>query len=576
MNLQNIRRLWSLSHEERARLILGFVFLVISSATLLYYPQAIKTIIDEALGTKDQQKLNEAAVLAFVVFAVHSVTAALRYYFFTIAGESAVKRLRSRLYSKIINQKMSFFDRHKTGELIGRLSNDTAVLQSAMSVNISMLIRSGAQALGAILMLFFTSMRLSLFVFIVVPPLIFLVAKFGRKIKSISKSTHDSMAYSMGVAEESISGVRTVKAFAQENYEERRYKRALSEAFSFARSRIQLVAQFSCLVQIIGLTVVVFVVWYGGHLVVKDEMTVGTLTAFLMYVMTLAFSVGMLGGLWADFMSAFGAASNIFQILESDLNEPVETQLTTEMDHAGFVFEKVDFCYPSRPEVKVLDQLSLSVKPLETIALVGESGGGKSTIVQLLMKFYKISSGSLNVGGHSIDRYSTHDLRRQIGLVPQEPDLISESVAQNICYGLDSIDHEKMVSASKISFSHDFICNLPQSFDTAVGEKGIQLSGGQKQRIALARAMIIKPKILILDEATSALDSQSEAMVQGALDLMIGQCTTLIVAHRLSTVKKADRILVIEKGKVVQEGSHEELLKDLEGPYHALVQHQFS
>ena len=470
---------------------------------------------------------------------------------------------------------MSFFDKQKTGELIGRLSSDTTVLQNAMSVNISMLVRSSTQALGALIMLFLTSYKLSFFILILIPPMGLLVAIFGKKVKKISKATQDTLAQSMAVAEEGISGVRTVKAFAQEAYEQKRYEESLEKSFLNSKHRIVEITKFTSLVSLIGLSVVVFVIWYGGTLVVDGELSVGTLTAFLMYVVTLAFSIGMLGSLWADFMSAFGAGTRIFEILEIEPTERVTKKGRQEVSSGGVSFSNVEFAYPTRPDSKVLDGISFSVGPLETVAIVGSSGGGKSTIVKLLMNFYHPQKGEIFIAGKNIDDYSIKSLRNSIGLVAQEPILISESIAQNISYGKQGADIKEIEAAAKIAFAHDFIESFPDGYNTLVGEKGVQLSGGQKQRIALARAIIKNPEILVLDEATSALDSQSESMVQQALDNLTGKRSTIIIAHRLSTVKKADRILVIDKGQLAQEGTHEELLKDTDGIYHGLVEHQF-
>ena len=576
VNLVNVKRLLKLSRKEWPILGWGLVFLLISSGSLLYYPQAIKTIIDEALTTQDRAKLDYAALLALGVFAIQAITSALRYYCFTISGEKSVKRLRARLFQTIISQPMEFFDRQKTGELIGRLSADTTVLQNAMSVNISMLVRSSAQALGATGMLFLTSTRLSLFILMFVPPFILLVVFFGRKVKQISKKTQDTLALSMAIAEEGISGVRTVKAFAQEQFEQDRYGRSLDVSFGNSKQRIFEITKFTSLISLSGLSVMVFVIWYGGTMVVDGAMTVGTLTAFIMYAMTLAMSVGMLGSLWADFMSAVGAGSRVFEILEIPPSESSIESQTHQIEHGAIRFSNVDFAYPTRPDVKVLDNVSFEVGPLETVALVGASGGGKSTIVQLIMNFYKPTNGQVFVGGRQVQDYATAHLRRSIGLVAQEPILISESIDQNVSYGLPGASQGEIEEAAKTAYAHDFVREFPKGYKTLVGEKGVQLSGGQKQRIALARAIIKNPSVLILDEATSALDSQSESMVQQALERVIGKRSTLIIAHRLSTIKKADRILVFDQGKILQQGTHEELLKDEQGIYRNLLEHQIS
>jgi len=568
-----LNKLMKLSRKEWPLIGWGLFFLAISSAALLVYPHSIKKIIDEAIAQKDQSQLNIAALLALTVFAIQSVTSALRYYFFTLAGEKTVKRLRSRLFSQIIGQDIPFFDGQKTGELLGRLSSDTAVLQNALSVNISMLVRSIVQATGGLIMLFLTSAKLTIFIFIIIPPLGFLAARFGKKVKAISKRAQDALASSSGVAEEGISGVRTVKAFAQESFENIRYEDRLEASLLLSKEKINVVAKFTNLVSLLGLSVVVFIIWYGGKLVIDGEMTVGTLTSFLLYVITVAFSVGMLGSLWTDFMSAFGASERIFELLE----KPIEDiQIGKEKIDSGRIeFKDVHFAYPSRPDFPVLRGVSFSIDPHETVAVVGSSGAGKSTLVQLLMRFYETQSGSILFDGHESRLYSLKGLRESIGIVAQEPVLVSESLFENIRYGKPEATLLEVQEAARKAFAHDFITSFPDGYETLVGERGVQLSGGQKQRVAIARALLKNPKILVLDEATSALDAESEHLVQKALEDQIGKRATLIIAHRLSTVKQADKIIVMQEGKVVQVGTHNELFKQELGLYHKLVERQF-
>jgi ABC transporter fused permease/ATP-binding protein len=571
--METFKKLLKLSRSEWPLLAWGLVFLAISSAALLVYPHSIKRIIDEAIAQKDQSQLNVAALIALGVFAVQSVTSALRYYFFTLAGEKTVKRLRARLFTQIMGQNITFFDQQKTGELLGRLSSDTAVLQNALSVNISMLVRSLVQALGGLVMLFMTSAKLTVFILVIIPPLGLLAAKFGKKVKAISKRSQDALAASSGVAEEGISGVRTVKSFAQENFENNRYDQRLEVSFGLSKEKIRVVASFTNLVSLVGLSAVVFIIWYGGTLVIREELSVGTLTSFLLYVITVAFSVGMLGSLWTDFMSAYGASGRIFELLEKP-TEDIETGLA-RIEAGQIEFQDVHFAYPSRAEFPVLKGVSFSILPNETVAVVGSSGAGKSTLVQMLMRFYETTSGSIFIDGHDSKSYSLKGLRESIGLVSQEPVLVSESLFENIRYGKPEATLLEVQSAAKKAFAHDFITSFPDGYETLVGERGVQLSGGQKQRVAIARALLKNPRILVLDEATSALDAESEHLVQKALEDQIGKRSTLIIAHRLSTVKRADKILVMQEGRVVQVGTHAELFKQESGLYHKLVERQF-
>jgi ATP-binding cassette subfamily B protein len=575
MSIKQFSKLFKLSREEWPLIAKGLLFLAISSAALLFYPSTIKNIIDQALANKNQNELNTLAFLVLGIFIVQSISSALRYYYFTLAGEKSVKRIRTNLFSQILNQEMPFFDQQKTGELLGRLSSDTVVIQNALSVNISMLVRSFVQAIGALTMLFVTSSKLASFILLLVPPMIFIAARFGNKVRSISKKTQDKLAESTSVAEEGISGVRTVKAFAQEYFEKTRYENKLEKSFELSKSRIVEVAKFSSIVTLLGMTVVVFIIWYGGTLVLKGELSVGTLTSFILYVMTLSVSVGMLGSLWTDFMAAFGASSRIFELLELPTSPIVNRNGIEGIEKGNVEFSNVEFSYPGRPDIEVLKGINFKIKQGETVAIVGSSGGGKSTIAQLMMNFYELSKGDILIDNNSIKDIKTTSLRKSIGLVSQEPILISESIFDNISYSDHDATMEEVKYAAEQAYAHDFIMSFPDGYDTLVGEKGVQLSGGQKQRIAIARAILKNPSLLILDEATSALDAESEAIVQKALDNITNNRSTIVIAHRLSTVKKADRILVLDKGKISQEGTHEELLLNKDGFYKNLTEHQF-
>ena len=574
-NREYLRRLLILARPEWKVLVAGSIFLIIGSGMGLLYPQAIRVIIDEALGTKGTELIDKAALAMGGIFFVQAIAVALRYYLFTVAGERIVARLREGVYRQVILQEVGFFDARRTGELTNRLASDTTVLQNTVSVNISMALRHVATVIGGVGLLFVTSPDLTLLMLITVPPVAVAAVYFGRKIRRLSRSVQDALAEASEVAEETISGIRTVRSFTQEEGESKRYAERVWKAFDLARRRTTIMALFTSAVSFSGYMAVALVLWYGGRLVVGGGMTVGDLTSFILYTLLVAFGFGALGGLWADFMRATGAAERIFDLIDRPSLIPVRTGARPEKVVGEVIFDGVNFSYPARPDVQVLDALSLSIRPGEIVALVGPSGSGKSTIASLIPRFYDPEAGVISLDGRDLKDLDPEWLRRQIGVVAQEPILFSTSIAENIRYGREDATEAEIEAAATAANAHDFILEFPEGYDTEVGERGVQLSGGQKQRIAIARAVLKDPSMLILDEATSALDAESEFLVKEALDRLMSGRTTLIIAHRLSTVRDADRVLVIDGGQVAQDGRHDELMDEHEGIYHKLVQRQF-
>lgn len=571
----DVRRLLSLARPEARTLALGTIFLLIGSSMGLLYPQAIRVIIDSALEAGDAGIIDQAALMMIVIFAVESVATALRYYLFTVSGERIVARLREDLYRRIIGQEVGFFDNQRTGELMNRLASDTTVLQNTVSVNISMALRNVATVTGGVALLFYTSPKLTALMLVTVPPVVVSAVYFGRKIRKLSRDVQDALADASEVAEETIGGIRTVRSFAQESQETRRYGAEVWRAFEKARKRTVIMALFSSAAFFAGYAAVALVLWYGGHLVLDQAMSIGDLTSFILYTLLVAFSFGALGGLWADFMRATGAAERIFELMDRVSSIPRGEGRSLEQVGGRVTLEGVRFAYPSRPDVTVLRDIDMELKPGEIVALVGPSGSGKSTIASLIPRFYDPDEGGVLIDGVSVRELEPDWLRRQIGAVAQEPILFSTSIAENIRYGREDATDEELEAAARAANAHDFIVQFPEGYQTSVGERGVQLSGGQKQRIAIARAVLKNPRILILDEATSALDAESEFLVKEALDRLMAGRTTLIIAHRLSTVRDASRVMVLDQGRVVQSGTHGELMEEREGIYHRLVQRQF-
>jgi ATP-binding cassette subfamily B protein len=542
---------------------------------LLAYPQAIKVMIDEALTEKNADRLNAAALAILLVFLLQAVAGAIRYYLFTTAGERVVIRLRQDLYEAIMRQDIAFFDERRTGELMSRLSSDATVLQNAVSVNISMVTRNLGAAVGGIGLLIYTSPLLTFGLLLAIPPVAIGTARFGKSLRRISRDVQDALATTGTIAEETISGVRTVRAFAQESTEADRYREGLVRSLGLALERSKRVAWFTALASAVGYAAIIGVLWYGGQLVLKGSMSIGALSSFILYTLTVAVSVGMLGSLWTDFMSATGAARRVFELLDHKPSMSLSGGYIPPSVKGSIQLRDVHFAYPSRPDYVVFEKLSLDIAPGECLALVGPSGSGKSTLAALVSRFYDPLSGSILWDGIPVQTLDAGWLRRQIGIVAQDPVLLSTSIAANIRYGRPEADQAAIEAAARAANAHEFITALPDGYHTLVGERGIQLSGGQRQRVAIARAMLKDPRVLILDEATSALDAESEYLVQEALDRLMKGRTTLVIAHRLSTVRHANRVVVMEQGQIVQMGQHDELMLNQEGLYYRLVNRQF-
>ncbi len=573
MNQSTWTRLFSLTRSEAKPLLWGLFFLILSSSAGLIYPQLIRWMIDNVLTPKRLDLLVSVSLGLFVAFIIQGITSSLRFYLFTLSGERIVIRLRQKLYQQILSQEVGFFDQNRTGELMSRLASDCTTLQNAVSVNVSMGLRNLGQVVGGLVFMFYTSWRLSILMLLLIPPVALAAAVFGKRIRKFAKEAQLALAEASIVAEETISGVRTVKSFVQEEKEVQRYRNSMEEALVFVKKRVRAVAEFISLAMVAGFGAICFVLWYGGREVIQDRMSAGDITQFLLYLGIVALGVGSLGSLWGDFMAALGASQRVFEIIE---RTPLVSDRGDEIANlqGAIEFKEIHFSYPSRPDSLVLKGINFNIEPGQMIALVGSSGSGKTTIANLLPRFYEPTQGSITLDKRNLNELKISWLREQIGIVSQEPILISSTIEENIRYGKPTASDLEVKEAAKAANALEFIEKFSDGFATRVGEKGLQLSGGQKQRIAIARALLKNPKILILDEATSNLDTASEHLVQDALQRLMKGRTTLVIAHRLATVKDADVIFVLKEGKVIQTGRHEDLCRDTEGLYFQLLQRQ--
>jgi ATP-binding cassette subfamily B protein len=573
-------RLYLLAWPERWSLALATVFLLASSVGNLAFPRAAGTLFDEALlnvkeGSVDLAQVDRMALALVLIFAVTAAASALRFMLFSRAGERIVNRLRGDLYASLLSQETAFFDAQKTGELSSRLSSDATVLQTTVTANLSMVLRNLTVSLGALGMLLYTSTTLTLMMLAVVPPVALSAVFFGRRVRRLSKESQDALARASEVAVESLGGIRTVRSFAAEQKELGRYRSAIDASLELAFKRIRLAASFFAVAFFSAFSAGVFVFWYGARLVAAGNLSPGSLISFLFYTMQMAFGLSALAELWTDLQRAAGAAERVFELLHRKPLIPPSGGKRLEPVRGEVRFEKVTFAYPSRPDTKVLSDFDLELKPGEVVAVVGPSGAGKSTIASLLYRLYDPLSGRLLLDGVPYPELDAEWLRRQVGVVAQEPLLFSTTVADNIRYGRPEATDAEVEAAAKAANAHAFISTFKEQYQTLVGERGIQLSGGQKQRVAIARAVLKDPRILILDEATSALDAESEHLVREALERLMKGRTTLVIAHRLSTVKDADRVVVLDGGRIAQMGRHAELVGE-EGLYRRLVERQFA
>jgi ABC transporter fused permease/ATP-binding protein len=574
-NLGKIKHIFKFVLPYRARFVWGLVFLLFSSLTLLFFPFVAGKLIDAAQGkTWIVSDVNSIALILLGILAVQSVFSFFRVWLFALVSERTMRDIRLALYSRMVRLPMTFFDTRRTGELISRITSDVSMLQDTFSVTLAELFRQLITLVAGVAFLLVTTPRLTLFMLLTFPVLVAIAMIFGRFIRKLSKTTQDELASANVIVEETLQSISTVKSFVGEAYESQRYGAGLNRVVSVALRASKYRGAFISFIIFALFGGIVAVMWYGASLVGSGEMSVGDLVSFVLYTTFIGGSIAGLGDIYGQIQKAIGSSERVLEILEE---EPESTQGMVEGEfHGKIKFENVRFRYPTRPEVEVLKNVSFEVQSGEKVALAGHSGAGKSTIMQLLQRFYELENGRILVDDQELKNWDLHILRDHIGIVPQEVLLFGGSIRENIAYAKPNASEEELILAAKKANAWQFISKFPEGLDTLVGERGVKLSGGQRQRVAIARAILKDPSILILDEATSSLDAESESLVQEALDELMKGRTTIIIAHRLATIRKADRIYVLKDGEIVEQGHHQELLALKDGFYANLVRLQFA
>ncbi len=568
--------LWPFVRPYKLILIAAVLALILTAAISLILPIAVRQVVD-SFGSSNGEILDKYFLAALLIAGLLAVGTGLRYYLVTRLGERVVADIRKAVFARMIGMSPSFYEQIMTGEVLSRITTDTTLILSVIGSSVSVALRNVLIFAGGLVLMLFTSAKLSLLVLLIVPAVIVPIIVLGRRLRLLSRENQDWIAASSGSASEALLSVQTVQAFTHEAATRDAFTDVTERSFIAAKKRVGTRAIMTAIVIALIFSGVVGVLWIGARDVRAGAMSVGALVQFLIYAIMVAGSVAALSEIWGELQRAAGATERLVELLNAQdtVDDPATPALIQHPAVGEIVFDNVSFSYPARPGQSALAGINLRVKPGETVALVGPSGAGKSTIIQLLLRFYDPSSGQITIDGVRLQDMSRADFRREIALVPQDPVIFAASARDNIGFGrLDASDAE-IVVAARAAAADEFLAVLPKGYDTYVGERGLMLSGGQKQRIAIARAILRDSPILLLDEATSALDSESELAVQKAVEEMAADRTTLIVAHRLATVKKADRILVFDQGRIVAEGTHASLVAQ-DGLYARLARLQFT